>query len=150
VVKKKPKNQKLEIYPVEKISHKVPVDFSQLSASSQRSYGIPHYYEDIKFQCLGCDKEVTFPASQQKQWYEEQKRYFWERPNKCFDCYREWLMLRHDIAHFYQVLRGAPTVEELQAMLDKIERCRVLSRGKVNWAVYNRVKKLFDSAQGRE
>lgn len=148
--KKKSKRKKSEVESEEWAGLRVPVDFSQLSASSQRSYGIPNYYEDIKFACLGCGKNVIFSATQQQRWYEEEKRYFWERPNKCYDCYREWLALRYEISHFYLVLRRAPTVEALQTMLDKIERCRVLSQGKVDWAVYQRVKKLLDASQGLE
>jgi len=150
VSKKRPKRKDFEVTPEGRLGRRIPVDFSRLSESSRRSYGIPRHYEDIRFKCLGCGKNVIFPASQQQQWYEAEKRYFWERPNKCYPCYREWLGLRHEIAKFHRVLRNSPTVEELQMMLDKLERYRVLSQGKTNWQIYHRVKKLFDAAQEAE
>ena len=64
-------------------SSRIPVDFSELSEKSQRSWDIPEFYEDINFECVECGKKEIFTAQEQQEWYEVKKKYFWQRPIRC-------------------------------------------------------------------
>jgi hypothetical protein len=124
---------------------KIKVNFAELSEASKRSWGITEYYETYEYQCIACGKYAKFTARLQKQWYEEKKKYFWMRPNKCYACYQECLKLKCEIATFPELLRTPLTIHELTEMLAKIEQFQILSNGKLDWALYNRVKKILQS-----
>lgn len=70
---------------------KIPVCPESLSEESQRSYGIPEFYEDEYYKCIECGKETLFSAEQQKQWYEVEKRYLFQGPIRCRHHFFLWL-----------------------------------------------------------
>ena len=70
---------------------KIEVNFSQLSAKSQRSWSIPEYYEDELIHCEQCSEAFLFTAQEQQRWYEIKQRYFWMRPKLCQKHFDEWL-----------------------------------------------------------
>ncbi len=65
---------------------KIRVNIGALSEKSRRSWNIPEFWEDIHYQCRDCRAECVFPAETQRDWYERQKRYIWQRPNRCLKC----------------------------------------------------------------
>ncbi|MDZ8110336.1 MAG: zinc-ribbon domain containing protein [Nostoc sp. DedQUE12a] len=124
------------------LQNKIKVNFAELSEASKRSWGIPNYYESYMYKCIACGKESEFPASLQQQWYEEKKKYFWMRPNKCSACYLESLKLRREIATFSELLKTSLTIPELTEMLVKLERFHILNnKNKFDFSLYNRIKK---------
>jgi len=125
--------------------NKIKVNFAELSAASKRSWGIPSYYESYTYECIACGKYSEFPASLQQQWYEEKKKYFWMRPNKCPACYAESIKLKHEIATFPELLKTSLTIPELTEMLAKVERFTILNNKKCDWSLYNRIKKILQS-----
>jgi len=128
-------------------SKKIKVNFAELSEASKRSWGIPEYYESCEYQCIGCGKTSVFSASLQQQWYEEKKKYFWMRPNKCSACYAESLQLKREIANFSELLKASLTLPELTEMLTKLERFHILKNNKCDWSLYNRIKKKIASLE---
>ena len=127
------------------MEHKIKVNFGELSEASKRSWGIPQYYESYMYKCIGCDNYSEFTASLQQQWYEEKKKYFWMRPNKCCVCYAEYLQLRREIATFSELLKTSLTIHELTAMLAKLERFYILNNQKFDYSLDKRIKKLLQS-----
>ncbi|NJR17679.1 MAG: hypothetical protein HC785_19470 [Calothrix sp. CSU_2_0] len=123
------------------LGDKIIVNFAKLSEASKRSYGIPSYYESYTYNCIACGKDFQFSASLQQQWYEEKKKYFWMRPNKCGVCYEESLQLKREIATFPKLLRTSLTIDELKEMLAKLEKFNLLSKNKFDSSLYNRIKK---------
>ena len=69
---------------------KIPVDFDQLSENSKTSLGLPEFYHDETIKCVDCGKTFIFPAETQKQWYEKDKRYLYQRPIRCDMHYETW------------------------------------------------------------
>ncbi|MBL1198246.1 MAG: hypothetical protein FWK04_03970 [Nostoc sp. GBBB01] len=140
-IKNKSQRKKHKIY-----HNKIKVNFAELSEASKRSWVIPSYYESYMYKCIACGKESEFSASLQQQWYEEKKKYFWMRPNKCSACYKESLKLRHEIATFSELLKTSLTINELTEMLAKLEKFHVLNnKNKFNFALYNRIQKMLHS-----
>ncbi|BAY79834.1 hypothetical protein NIES25_63220 (plasmid) [Nostoc linckia NIES-25] len=124
------------------LQNKIKVNFAELSEASKRSWGIPNYYESYIYKCIACGKESEFTASLQQQWYEEKKKYFWMRPNKCSACYLESQKLRREIANFSELLKTSLTITELTEMLAQIERFHILNnKNKFDFSLYNRIKK---------
>jgi hypothetical protein len=64
----------------------LPVDRSQLSPASLRSYDVPLVYNDRTITCRACKKEFVFTAVQQKKLYEEHKRHITTTRVLCTDC----------------------------------------------------------------
>ncbi len=73
---------------------KIPTDavlcHSDLLAPSN-SYGVPPfvtrgYYVDIPFQCVDCQKQEVWLATQQQWWYEVAKGNVESRANRCRSC----------------------------------------------------------------
>jgi len=140
-IKNKSQRKKHEIF-----HNKIKVNFAELSEASKRSWGIPSYYESYMYKCIACGKESEFPASLQQQWYEEKKKYFWMRPNKCSACYTESLKLKREIANFSDLLKTPLTIPELTEMLAKLERFHILNnKNKFDFSLYNRIKKRLKS-----
>lgn len=73
---------------------RIPVCFENLSVASQQSWTIPEYYEDETYKCVDCGREVIFTAEQQQEWYEQKKRYFFQRPIRCPTHHEEWRRTR--------------------------------------------------------
>ena len=80
----------------------IEIDRSQWSLSSQR-HPVGHYdekalyYENIAYHCKKCGKSCLFTAEQQKQIYEEYKKYIWWLPSFCLSCEEQRRELRHKI-----------------------------------------------------
>lgn len=127
--------------------NRLPVDQSRLSEKSLRSWSLPEYYTDERYRCVGCGKECVFTAETQKEWYEDQGKFFWERPDRCEDCHSEWRSLRKDIKFFPELLRGDPTSEQLLTMKEKMERFKALG-GRHDLALYNRILRFIEKAAG--
>ncbi|MBW4511655.1 MAG: hypothetical protein KME64_34905 [Scytonematopsis contorta HA4267-MV1] len=127
------------------LEEKIKVNFAELSKESKRSWYIPGYYESYTYNCIACGKDSEFAANLQKKWYEEKKRYFWMRPNKCSQCYGEWLELKREIGKFPELLKTPLTTVELTAMLAKLERFRILNNQKFDFSLHNRIKKILQS-----
>jgi Probable zinc-ribbon domain len=143
-IKKKSKNtSNLKRKRQQILGDKIKVNFSELSEASKRSWGIPSYYESDKYNCIACGKHSEFTASLQQKWYEEKKKYFWMRPNKCSECYGEWLELKREISKFPELLKTSLTIAELTSMLDKLERFRILNNRKFDFSLDNRIKKIL-------
>ncbi|MDZ8189985.1 MAG: hypothetical protein RMX96_34765 [Nostoc sp. ChiSLP02] len=124
------------------LQDKIKVNFAELSEASKRSWGIPSYYESYIYNCIACGKESEFSATLQQQWYEEKKKYFWMRPNKCSACYVEYLELRREIATFSELLKSSLTISELTEMLAKLGRFHILNnKNKFDYSLYNRINK---------
>ena len=68
----------------------LPVNFNKLSEKSQRSWTIPEIYTDEIYSCIDCGESCVFTAIQQQEWYEIQKKYYWERPVRCQVHYMQW------------------------------------------------------------
>jgi hypothetical protein len=64
----------------------LPVDRSQLSVASLRSYDVPLVYKDKIIICRSCHKEFAFTAVQQKKLYEEHKRHITTTRVLCTVC----------------------------------------------------------------
>ena len=69
---------------------KKPVNINELSEASKRSCSLPDFYEDKWYKCIDCGEKSLFLASSQKEWYEVQKRYFYQHPIRCRDCNNLW------------------------------------------------------------
>lgn len=69
----------------------LPADPTRWSESSKRSYGgiYIHSYSDIEYTCRGCGQRAVFTAAAQKQAYEEQGAYIYQRRVLCGDCYQK-------------------------------------------------------------
>jgi hypothetical protein len=74
--------------------NKIAVDFNQLSEKSRKSITIPEFYEDEAIKCVDCGETFIFTAATQKQWYEKDKRYFWQRPIRCSKHHEIWKKAR--------------------------------------------------------
>ena len=99
-------------------AHRVLVDSRQLSEKSLRSRDIPTHYIDELYHCIDCGIECTFLADQQKDWYEVEKRYFWQRPTRCIFHHDEWRVKRSnkfDMDRRLEALSKNPRDEENMA-----------------------------------
>jgi hypothetical protein len=67
----------------------IPINYKLLSEKSLRSLPLPEFYKDETYKCVDCSKISIFSAQEQQNWYEVQKKYFWQRPVRC--------LLHHDI-----------------------------------------------------
>ena len=72
------------------VKTKLPVDFEKLSEKSLRSWTIPEFYEDQIYNCVECGRECIFTAEEQKRKFEEEKKYIWQRPNRCREHFQLW------------------------------------------------------------
>lgn len=111
---KRKKNIKSKNKP--KKTEKIPVCFKSLSEKSQKSWDIPEFYEDITFECVDCKKQVVFTAIQQQEWYEVQKKYFWQRPIRCVfhhDFWRETRKLKFSMDRSLEKLKENPNDFEI-------------------------------------
>jgi hypothetical protein len=150
-IKKKSKiRKKLQRKTLHISSKKIKVNFDELSLESKRSLGITQYYESYTYDCIGCGQQSLFPASLQQQWYEQKKKYFWMRPNKCGNCYGEWLQLRKEIATFPKLLRTPLTITDLTEMLAKLDRFYILDSNSFDYSLCNRIKKQLQSKQNQQ
>jgi hypothetical protein len=67
-----------------------PVNFDNLSEESKMSWSIPEMYIDEFYHCIDCGVKSLFSAEKQKEWYEVEKRYFWQKPIRCRLHHEEW------------------------------------------------------------
>ena len=75
---------------MKKQKNKIAIDFDKLSKKSQRSWSIPEFYEDEMIACVDCGEKFLFSAATQKKWYEQDKRYFYQRPIRCTKHHEIW------------------------------------------------------------
>jgi len=122
---------------------RIRVRRSRLSAESFRSWGVPDYYEDDHYICIGCGSHCVFAAKEQQHQYQVEKQYIWSRRNRCESCQEEWSCLRRNIASFPDELRRHPTERRLGEMLQELRRFRVLNNGTVDTALCNRILRLL-------
>ena len=76
------------------VKTKLPVEFDKLSEKSLCSWDIPEFYLDELYKCIDCGKQFIHTAETQKEWYEVQKKYIWQRPNRCDTHFQEWRVAR--------------------------------------------------------
>jgi len=88
-----------------KNKNKLPVCVASLSKSSQQSWSIPEFYEDIIYNCIDCGKQTIFTAEQQKEWYEEKKRYYFQKPLRCPEHHEIWRKLRKSKLYMDRTLK---------------------------------------------
>lgn len=69
---------------------KLAVTKENLSDASQRSLYIPSHYEKRTLYCTSCRDEFVLTAVQQKDIYERQKVYIWNK-----DCSEDWMRKHH-------------------------------------------------------
>ncbi|MBS9778179.1 MAG: hypothetical protein KGV50_05380 [Gammaproteobacteria bacterium] len=67
-----------------------------LSTASQRSYGVPDVYVDLKYRCQKCRAKCVFTAQEQKQVYEVKKANINKPRVYCSECYQELIRLITD------------------------------------------------------
>ena len=69
----------------------VKADPKKWSQESQRSYAseFTNKYTDINYFCWRCGKPDVFSAEDQKESYEVNKNYFWQRRILCKNCWSE-------------------------------------------------------------
>ena len=120
---------------------KARVDFERISAASQRSLGIPSLYEDVTYWSVVCGKECLFSARRQKVWYEEKKRYYWQRPIRCDNCFRVRQQPRSAKFHMDRslaALQDAQGDRELmrQCALQIVDYHRQTGRGNLPLAIH--------------
>lgn len=89
--------------------NKIAVDFNKLSAKSQNSWTIPEFYEDEIISCVDCGENFLFSAAEQKKWYEEDKRYFFQRPIRCIKHHNEWLQVKRTKSRMDRLLEEIKT-----------------------------------------
>lgn len=65
---------------------RVPVNRERWSESSQRTYALMEFYEDIIWSCRGCGQSSVFTAQEQKQAFEVEQVYIYWRPRLCDAC----------------------------------------------------------------
>lgn len=65
---------------------RVPVERSQWSESSQRTYALLEFYEDRTWSCRGCGQSFVFTAQEQKRAYEDEGVYIYWHPTLCAAC----------------------------------------------------------------
>ena len=124
---------------------RLPVDRSRLSEASLRSWSIPEYYTDQRYTCVGCGNECIYKAETQKEWCEVQGKFFWERPTRCEECHAEWRSIRKQFQRYPELLRGEPSLDDLQVMKTAMERLQALG-GRHDVALYNRILRFIEQA----
>ena len=98
------------------VKTKLPIDFSKLSEKSLRSWVLPNFYVDEIFNCVDCGKQCIHTAETQKKWYEEDKKYFWQRPTRCDVHFHEWREARKskfEMDHALENLKEKPEDKKL-------------------------------------
>ena len=123
---------------------KILVNKDKISVASKKSYSVPQYWESYLSICCGCGARFPISADWQKAQYEINKRYIWDRPNKCPNCYREWIQLKLLVGTFPFLLRNSPSTENLEFMRIKLDRLNKL-QSRRDWALCARVIKLLKS-----
>ncbi len=118
---------------------KIAVKVASLSAASQRSYGIPDYWEDQDLRCRNCGAAFPFTAAQQQDWYERQHKHLCVQPVLCPACFyrhSEGRRLKGRMDHALRKLKDSPTVPaKLEAAETIIEYFRHEKRGDVQLAL---------------
>jgi len=98
------------------VPKKIPVNLDNLSEKSLRSWGLPTHYKDELYKCVDCGITCLFTAVEQQQWYEEVKRYYWQRPNRCSIHHDEWREKRKhkfEMDRDLELLKQTPNDKEI-------------------------------------
>lgn len=74
-----------------------PVDRSQWSTESQRSYSSFPLYRDIEYVCYTCGAQAVFSAAEQKRQYEVKKNHISTVRRLCPDCFTLSIKTSNDI-----------------------------------------------------
>lgn len=82
----------------------IKADPKQWSRQSRQSYGawLTTEYVDLEYFCCRCGKADVFTAAEQKQSYEEEKNYFWQRRILCRRCWQESNAIRRKLKKFQE------------------------------------------------
>lgn len=83
---------------------KVKMNKHAWSKESKNSYSYDSetdYYEDESYRCYKCGKSSIFTAREQKEVYEHQKCYIWQKRTLCPECYKNYNSLKKQL-NIYQ------------------------------------------------
>ena len=119
---------------------KIAVKVASLSAASQRSYGIPDYWEDQDLKCRDCGATFPFTAAQQQDWYERQQKHLCVQPVLCPACFQkhsESRRLKSRMDYALRKVKQSPTVPaKLEAAETIIQYFRHEKRGDIQLALH--------------
>ncbi len=121
--------------------NRIAITFENLSEASKRSWTIPEFYEDEEYGCVDCGEASLFAAERQKEWYEIQKRYFFQRPIRCQDCHDIWRDQKKSKLHMDRKLEELKSNPENQNVMEEcafaiIDFHQKNNRGNLNMALH--------------